>query len=66
MKRMVCFGGDPAGLYPVILFRKAVPKASVAIYELNQPGDTFRRRVVFPTRQCRARASSSATLHAPE
>jgi anthraniloyl-CoA monooxygenase len=41
MKRIVCLGGGPAGLYSAILFKKALPQAEVEVYERNQPDDTF-------------------------
>ena len=37
MKRIVCMGGGPAGLYSAILFKKALPGASVEIFERNRP-----------------------------
>jgi anthraniloyl-CoA monooxygenase len=47
MKRIVCLGGGPAGLYASILFKKALPGASVEVYERNRPDDTFGWGVVF-------------------
>jgi anthraniloyl-CoA monooxygenase len=47
MKRIVCLGGGPAGLYTAILLRKALPEASVEVYERNRPDDTFGWGVVF-------------------
>ena len=47
MKRIVCMGGGPAGLYSAILFKKALPDASVEIFERNRPDDTFGWGVVF-------------------
>src|SRR5580658_1484714 len=47
MKRIVCLGGGPAGLYSAILFRKALPHARIEIYERNRPDDTFGWGVVF-------------------
>ena len=47
MKRIVCLGGGPAGLYASILLRKALPSASVEVYERNRPDDTFGWGVVF-------------------
>src|ERR1700721_2712555 len=41
MKRIVCLGGGPAGLYSAILLRKALPAARVEVYERNRPDDTF-------------------------
>ncbi len=37
----------PAGLYAAILFKKALPGASVEVYERNRPDDTFGWGVVF-------------------
>jgi anthraniloyl-CoA monooxygenase len=47
MKRIVCLGGGPAGLYSAILFKKALPHAKVEVYERNRPDDTFGWGVVF-------------------
>jgi len=47
MKRIVCLGGGPAGLYSAILFKKALPGAKVEVYERNRPDDTFGWGVVF-------------------
>jgi len=47
LKRIVCLGGGPAGLYSAILFKKALPRASVEVYERNRPDDTFGWGVVF-------------------
>src|ERR1700728_513440 len=47
MKRIVCLGGGPAGLYSAILFRKALPNARIEVYERNRPDDTFGWGVVF-------------------
>jgi anthraniloyl-CoA monooxygenase len=47
MKRIVCLGGGPAGLYSAILFKKALPRAKVEVYERNRPDDTFGWGVVF-------------------
>jgi len=47
MKRIVCLGGGPAGLYSAILFKKALPGAIVEVYERNRPDDTFGWGVVF-------------------
>jgi len=50
VKRVVCIGGGPAGLYSAILFRKALPRAQVEVYERNRPDDTFGWGVVFSDR----------------
>ena len=47
MKRIVCLGGGPAGLYTAILFKKALPAARVEVYERNRADDTFGWGVVF-------------------
>ncbi len=47
MKRIVCLGGGPAGLYSAILFKKALPQARVEVVERNRPDDTFGWGVVF-------------------
>ena len=47
MKRIVCLGGGPAGLYAAILFKRALPRARVEVYERNRPDDTFGWGVVF-------------------
>ena len=36
MKRIVCLGGGPAGLYSASLFKKALPQAKVEVYERNR------------------------------
>ena len=50
MKRIVCLGGGPAGLYAAILLRKAMPSARIEVYERNRPDDTFGWGVVFSDR----------------
>jgi anthraniloyl-CoA monooxygenase len=47
MKRIVCLGGGPAGLYAAILLRKSLPSARIEVYERNRPDDTFGWGVVF-------------------
>jgi anthraniloyl-CoA monooxygenase len=47
MKRIVCLGGGPAGLYSAILLRKALPATRIEVYERNRPDDTFGWGVVF-------------------
>jgi anthraniloyl-CoA monooxygenase len=47
MKRIVCLGGGPAGLYAAILLRQALPAARIEVYERNRPNDTFGWGVVF-------------------
>ena len=47
VKRIVCIGGGPAGLYAAILFRKAMPAVEIEVLERNRPDDTFGWGVVF-------------------
>ncbi len=47
MRRVVCLGGGPAGLYSAILLRKALPSTRVEVHERNRPDDTFGWGVVF-------------------
>src|SRR5919108_6116407 len=47
MKRIVCMGGGPAGLYSAILLKQALPRTRIAVYERNRPDDTFGWGVVF-------------------
>src|ERR1700716_2389271 len=47
VRRIVCRGGGPAGLYAAILLRKALPSVRVEVYERNRPDDTFGWGVVF-------------------
>ncbi|MGA7825471.1 MAG: bifunctional salicylyl-CoA 5-hydroxylase/oxidoreductase [Steroidobacteraceae bacterium] len=47
MRRIVCVGGGPAGLYAAILLRQALPAARIEVYERNRPDDTFGWGVVF-------------------
>src|SRR5712672_3766043 len=47
MRRIVCLGGGPAGLYAAILLRKALPSVRIEVYERNRPDDTFCWGVVF-------------------
>ncbi len=47
MKRIVCLGGGPAGLYAAILFKRTLPQALVEVIERNRSDDTFGWGVVF-------------------
>ncbi len=47
MRRIVCVGGGPAGLYAAILLRKVLRAARIEVYERNRPDDTFGWGVVF-------------------
>jgi anthraniloyl-CoA monooxygenase len=64
MKRIVCMGGGPAGLYSGILFKKALPEASVEIYERNRADDTFGWGVVFSDKTMGIFSESDAPSHA--
>ncbi len=64
MKRIVCVGGGPAGLYAAILLRKALPRASIEIYERNRPADTFGWGVVFSDRTIENFRLADAPSHA--
>ena len=64
MKRIVCLGGGPAGLYAAILFRKALPRARVEVYERNRPDDTFGWGVVFSDRTMENFAAADAPSRA--
>jgi anthraniloyl-CoA monooxygenase len=64
MKRIVCMGGGPAGLYSAILFKKALPKASVEVFERNRPDDTFGWGVVFSDKTMGNFLEADAPSHA--
>jgi anthraniloyl-CoA monooxygenase len=64
VKRIVCLGGGPAGLYTAILLRKALPSASVEVYERNRPDDTFGWGVVFSDQTMANFGSADARSHA--
>jgi anthraniloyl-CoA monooxygenase len=64
MKRIVCMGGGPAGLYSAILFKKALPGAAVEIFERNQPDDTFGWGVVFSDKTMGNFLEADAPSHA--
>ncbi|MDH4258729.1 MAG: bifunctional salicylyl-CoA 5-hydroxylase/oxidoreductase [Gammaproteobacteria bacterium] len=63
MKRVVCLGGGPAGLYSAILFRKALPRARVEVHERNRPDDTFGWGVVFSDRTMAGFREADAPTH---
>ncbi len=63
MKRIVCLGGGPAGLYSAILLRKALPEARVEVYERNRPDDTFGWGVVFSDRTLENFRAADAPSH---
>jgi anthraniloyl-CoA monooxygenase len=64
MKRIVCMGGGPAGLYAGILFKKALPGADVEIFERNRPDDTFGWGVVFSDKTMGNFLEADAPSHA--
>ena len=64
MKRIVCMGGGPAGLYSAILFKKALPNASVEVFERNRPEDTFGWGVVFSDKTMGNFLEADAPSHA--
>jgi anthraniloyl-CoA monooxygenase len=64
LNRIVCLGGGPAGLYAAILFRKALPRARVEVYERNRPDDTFGWGVVFSDRTMEGFQAADAPSHA--
>src|ERR1044072_4577296 len=41
VKRIVCMGGGPAGLYSAILLKQALPRTRIEVYERKRPDDTF-------------------------
>jgi anthraniloyl-CoA monooxygenase len=57
-------GGGPAGLYSAILFKKALPKADVEIFERNRPDDTFGWGVVFSDKTMGNFLEADAPSHA--
>ena len=60
MKRIVCIGGGPAGLYFGSADEEALPAHESTVYERNRPDDTFGWGVVFSDQthgQLRARAT---------
>ena len=63
MKRIVCLGGGPAGLYSAILLRKALPEARIEVYERNRPDDTFGWGVVFSDRTLENFRAADAPSH---
>jgi anthraniloyl-CoA monooxygenase len=64
VKRIVCLGGGPAGLYAAILLRKALPRARVEVYERNRPDDTFGWGVVFSDKTMAGFHEADAESHA--
>lgn len=64
MKRIVCVGGGPAGLYSAILLKKALPHTRVEVYERNRPTDTFGWGVVFSDQTMENFEAADAASHA--
>ena len=64
MKRIVCIGGGPAGLYSAILLRKALPQTRIEVHERNRPDDTFGWGVVFSDKTMAGFAAADAPSHA--
>jgi anthraniloyl-CoA monooxygenase len=64
MKRIVCMGGGPAGLYSAILLKKALPRVQVELYERNRPDDTFGWGVVFSDQTLNAFEDADPESHA--
>jgi anthraniloyl-CoA monooxygenase len=63
VKRIVCLGGGPAGLYSAILLKKALPRAQIEVFERNQPDDTFGWGVVFSDRTMENFRTADAQTH---
>jgi anthraniloyl-CoA monooxygenase len=63
MKRIVCMGGGPAGLYSGILLKQAMPRARIEVYERNRPDDTFGWGVVFSDQTMANFATADAPSH---
>lgn len=64
MKRIVCMGGGPAGLYSAILLKQALPRARIEVCERNRPDDTFGWGVVFSDQTMAGFAAADAASHA--
>ncbi|HUA88078.1 MAG TPA: FAD-dependent monooxygenase, partial [Steroidobacteraceae bacterium] len=64
MRRIVCVGGGPAGLYAAILLRKALPQTRIEVYERNRPDDTFGWGVVFSDQTMANFRTADAPTHA--
>jgi anthraniloyl-CoA monooxygenase len=63
MKRIVSLGGGPAGLFAAVLLKKALPKASVEVYERNRPDGTFGWGVVFSDQTMEGFRDADAEIH---
>src|ERR1700722_17033895 len=64
MKRVVCVGGGPGGLYSAILLKKALPGVKVEIHERNRPDDTFGWGVVFSDKSMSGFETADPQSHA--
>jgi anthraniloyl-CoA monooxygenase len=64
MRRIVCLGGGPAGLYSAILLKKALPRALIEVHERNRPDDTYGWGVVFSDRTMAGFAAADPPVHA--
>jgi anthraniloyl-CoA monooxygenase len=64
MRRIVCVGGGPAGLYAAILLRKALPRTQIDVFERNRPDDTFGWGVVFSDQTMANFQAADAESHA--
>src|SRR6202161_1483100 len=64
MKRIVCIGGGPAGLYSAILLKKALPTTRVEVYEHVRPADTFGWGVVLSDQTMENFQAADAPSHA--
>jgi anthraniloyl-CoA monooxygenase len=64
VKRIVCMGGGPAGLYSAILLKQALPRARIEVYERNRPDDTFGWGVVFSDQTMAGFATADPASHA--
>ncbi|MBE0588521.1 MAG: bifunctional salicylyl-CoA 5-hydroxylase/oxidoreductase, partial [Hydrogenophaga sp.] len=47
LRRILCIGGGPAGLYFGLLMKRRYPDLQVTVVERNRPFDTFGWGVVF-------------------
>lgn len=64
MKRIVCVGGGPAGLYSANLLRQALPDVLIEVHERNRPDDTCGWVVVFSDQTMGNLAAADPRSHA--